>query len=151
VRGQRARPYDSNFFDLSARTHRLSGIEDAIPSTGGKTMEFDAPQNQTYYAVEVSGWDASETFFVEQTSLTWVADGMKEIRLLRSVREGCLLFVRLVQLVATSDSCPIACQALKVMEKGSDGRSIVHIKPLRPRALFKDAARELNFSTIRVA
>jgi hypothetical protein len=139
------------FFDLSARALRLSGIENAIPSTGGKAMDFDAPENQTYYAVEVSGWDTSETFFVEQSCLKWVADGMKEISLLRSVSEGCLLFVRLIQSVAMSDSCPIACQAIKVMAKGWDGRSIVHIKHLRPRALFRDAARDLNFSAIKVA
>jgi hypothetical protein len=114
-------------------------------------MDLDGNQQQNNYAVEVSGWDMSETFFVEKTSLAWAQDGMKEISLRHPVREGCVIFVRLMQPVATADNYPIACQAVKVMEQAADGRSSIQLTQLRPRAFFKDTARETNFSAIKVA
>lgn len=114
-------------------------------------MEFDGNHQQNIYAVEVSGWDASEAFFVEKTDLTWAADGMKEINMRRAVREGSVIFVRLLQPVASSDNYPIACQAMKVKEQGAGGLSTVQLTQLRPRAFFKDTARELNYSVIKVA
>lgn len=114
-------------------------------------MDFDANRQQDSYAVEVSGWDASEAFFVEKTDLTWTADGVKEIGLRRPVREGSVIFVRLMPSVGSEDSCPIACQAVKVTEPAADGRSTIQLAQLRPRAFFKDRARNLNYSSIRVA
>lgn len=114
-------------------------------------MDFDANRQQDNYAVEVSGWDASEAFFVEKTDLTWTADGVKEIGLRRPVREGSVIFVRLMQPVVSEDSYPIACQAVKVIEPAAEGRSTVRLTQLKPRAFFKDTARNLNYSSIRVA
>lgn len=113
-------------------------------------MDFEGSQQKSY-AVEVSGWDVEEAFFVEKTELTWVADGMKEISLLHPVREGSVVFVRLLQPVASADNYPIACQVVKQMEQGAEGRSTIRLTQLRPRAFFKDTARELNYSAIRVA
>ena len=113
-------------------------------------MDLDASERQGSYSVEVSGWDSSENFFVEKTDLQWASDGVKEIRLRRAVREGSVLFVRLMQPVATSENYPIACQAVKVLEP-KDGRAAVQLTQLRPRAFFKDVARELSYSTIKVA
>src|ERR1700693_2189963 len=39
------------------------------------------------YRVEVSGWDAKESFFVEKTLLDWEGEGKKEIALRNSLRE----------------------------------------------------------------
>jgi hypothetical protein len=114
-------------------------------------MEFDGSHQQNVYPVEVSGWDACEAFFVEKTDLTWAADGMKEINLRRGVREGCVIFVRLLQAVAGSDGYPIACQAVKVKEQDENGRAAIQLTQLRPRAFFKDTARDLNYSAIKVA
>jgi len=114
-------------------------------------MEFDGNHQQNIYAVEISGWDALEAFFVEKTDLRWGADGMKEIHLRRALREGSVIFVRLLQPVASSDNYPIACQAVKVQEQGAGGLSAIQLTQLRPRAFFKDTARELNYSAIRVA
>ncbi|HVB87691.1 MAG TPA: hypothetical protein VNK23_13605 [Candidatus Dormibacteraeota bacterium] len=108
-------------------------------------------QQRTVYPVEVSGWDAEEAFFVEKTDLAWAADGMKEINLRRAVREGSVVFVRLLQPVASSDIYPIACQAQKVKEHDAEGRSAIQLTQLRPRAFFKDTARDLNYSAIKVA
>jgi len=114
-------------------------------------MEFDSNHQQNVYPVEVSGWDASEAFFVEKTDLAWAADGMKEISLRRGVREGSVIFVRLLQSVSDTDSYPIACQAVKVKEREADGRAAIQLTQLRPRTFFKDAARDLNYSAIKVA
>lgn len=109
-------------------------------------MDFE--NNQNSYAVEVSGWDASEDFFVERTDLTWTASGIKEISLRRTVREGSVIFVRLMQPVTKTDSCPIACQAMKVMERAATGRAHILLSQLRPRAFFKDTVNELNASRV---
>jgi hypothetical protein len=109
-------------------------------------MDFDGNQNS--YAVEVSGWDASEDFFVEKTQLTWTAEGVKEISLHRSVREGGVMFVRLMQPIANTDNYPIACQAVKVMEHAATGRAQILLSQLRPRAFFKDTVHELNSTKV---
>jgi hypothetical protein len=109
-------------------------------------MDFDGNQNR--YAVEVSGWDASDDFFVEKTDLTWTAEGMKELNLHRSVREGSVIFVRLMQPVAHADNYPIACQAVKVMEHAPGGCTHILLSQLRPRAFFKDTVNELNSTRV---
>jgi hypothetical protein len=109
---------------------------------------MDLEGNPNSYAVEVSGWDASEDFFVEKTDLAWTADGMKEISLHHTVREGSVVFVRLIQPVANADNCPIACQAVKVMEHAATGRAHILLSQLRPRAFFKDTVNELNSTQV---
>jgi hypothetical protein len=136
---------------LYGRAPNAGGITDANLPAGGQAMDFDGNQHQNRYAVEVSGWDVSESFFVEKTSLAWAEDGMKEISLWHPVREGCVIFVRLMQPVTTEDSYPVACQVVKLMKQAADGRLFVQLTQLRPRAFFKDAAREMNLSSTKVA
>jgi hypothetical protein len=78
---------------------------------------------QTSYRVEVSGWDASEEFFVEKTTLNWRGGDQKEINLRAGLREGCVLFVRLLQSIALVNNIPIAYQAAKVMKRDAKGRT----------------------------
>jgi hypothetical protein len=118
---------------------------------GGSAMEFQGNRHQDSYAVEVSGWDVDECFFVEKTDLTWTADGMKEISLRQRVREGSVIFVRLMQPAAQNDNCPIACQAVKVGEPAANGRAAIQLTQLRPRAFFRDTVRELVYSSSQVA
>jgi hypothetical protein len=113
-------------------------------------MDFGHGQPGSY-AVEVSGWDMDEAFFVEKTELIWNSDGAKEISLSHAVRTGSVIFVRLMQPLANSESYPVACQALNVVESGAAGRSAVQLAQLRPRAFFKDTVRGLNYSSIKVA
>ena len=56
--------------------------------------------------VEVSGWDRSENFFVEKTTLDWNQEGDKDLALRAEVREGSVLFVRLLKLPWTSTTLP---------------------------------------------
>jgi hypothetical protein len=69
---------------------------------------------QASYRVEVSGWDASENFFVEKTTLVWRGEERKEISLNARVRPGCVLFVRLLQPTAVVNNIPIAYEAANV-------------------------------------
>lgn len=103
------------------------------------------------YAVEVSGWDMDEAFFVEKTNLIWNSDGAKEISLSHAIRIGSVLFVRLMQPVANSDSYPVPCQAINVVDQGPSGRSAIQLTQLRPRAFFKDTVRRPDYSSIKVA
>lgn len=113
-------------------------------------MDFGSSQPGSY-AVEVSGWDMDEAFFVEKTNLIWNSDGAKEISLCHAVRTGSVLFVRLIQPLANSDSYPVACEAINVAERGAAGRSTIQLTQLRPRAFFKDTVRGANYSSTKVA
>lgn len=114
-------------------------------------MDFARDRAANSYGVEVSGWDASDKFFVEKTTLQWGCDEKKEISLRRLVREGCVVFVRLMQPVEDADNFPVACEAVKLMGTDAEGRTRVQVVQLRPRAFFKETARELNSSAIKVA
>jgi hypothetical protein len=99
---------------------------------------INTPQNS--YRVEVSGWDASENFFVEKAVLEWHGGEQKEISLQASPREGCILFVRLLQTTPSINNIPIAYQAATVAKKDEQGRTRVCLKQLKSRK-DKQAAR----------
>jgi hypothetical protein len=91
------------------------------------------------YRVEVSGWDASDTFFVEKTTLDWSGGDQKEISLRLALHQDAVVFVRLLQQLGKVDSFPIAYRASTV-GTGENGRTIVQLTRLHPRAPFKEAA-----------
>jgi|SRR5271170_1195623 len=103
------------------------------------------------YRVEVSGWDALETFFVEKTSLEWGHGTQMEIRLRSTLSEGCVVFVRLLQPLDDGSNFPVAYRTLKVMAKDADGWTRIFLAQMRPRASYKEAARAVSDNTIRVA
>ena len=90
------------------------------------------PEPNTY-RVEVSGWDSSESFFVEKTALIWGPDAQRQAILKSRVREGCVLFVRLLQSAAMLNNAPIAYQAVGVERPPSAGGTLVVLAPLPPR------------------
>jgi hypothetical protein len=91
------------------------------------------PEPHTY-RVEVSGWDSSENFFVEKTALRWGRDAQRQVILKSRVREGCVLFARLLQSAAMLNNLPMAYQAVGVEPSPSDGGTVVVLAPLRPRS-----------------
>ncbi|MFZ3200354.1 MAG: hypothetical protein ACLQMT_13335 [Candidatus Acidiferrales bacterium] len=106
----------------------------------------------TGYRVEVSGWDASEGFFVEKTSLNWGHGTQPEIRLRAILRESCIVFVRLLQPIDDGANFPVAYRALKVMAKDADGWTRIFLAQLRPRASYRETARAVvEDTTVRVA
>ncbi len=113
-------------------------------------MEFAIGQNYNRYAVEVSGWDAYENFFVERTTLTWSGQGSKEINVACFLREGCVVFIRLLQPLSSANGFPIAYRAVRVTNR-REGRNTIQLEQLRPRAFFKDVASARKYSGVRVA
>jgi hypothetical protein len=91
------------------------------------------------YRVEVSGWDAFDAFFVEKTTLDWSRADKKEISLRTALREGTVVFVRLLQEFSKADSFPIAYRAATV-ETRESGRIFVQLERLHPRVPFKEAS-----------
>jgi hypothetical protein len=85
------------------------------------------------YRVEVSGWDERENFFVEKTTLDWGSGGRKEIFLKTLVRMGSILFVRLLQPLASENNFPITYQTMNVAENDKDGQMRISVEQLRPR------------------
>jgi hypothetical protein len=115
-------------------------------------MDF-YPETPASYRVEVSGWDFSENFFVEKTGLEWNGKEKKEIVLSSFLREGCVVFVRLLRAIGSSnlDTFPIAYQAMKVLPPDSAGRTRVHLEQLRPREAFRTAHGSIDDLACKVA
>ena len=63
------------------------------------------------YAVEVSGWDATEEFFVERCELEWNEDANKQVTLKRTLGENTLLLVRLIREEDSDRSHPVVYEA----------------------------------------
>jgi hypothetical protein len=95
-------------------------------------------QSVESYRVEVSGWDASYAFFVEKTTLEWGQEAHKTISLSSTLREGCVVFVRLLPSLANENHFLIAYMAVQVEEEESSGRTRVGLVQLRPRASCKE-------------
>ena len=61
----------------------------------------------TTYRVEVSGWDTSQSFFVEKAELEWNEEDRKHVELGRELRDGAILYVRLLQPMSPDRSYPV--------------------------------------------
>ena len=49
------------------------------------------------YRVEVSGWDKSQTFFVEKSELEWSEESGKQVTLSSAIPDGAVVFLRLIR------------------------------------------------------
>jgi len=87
----------------------------------------------TLYRVEVSGWDSSEWFFVENTALLWDEENGKRVLLRHPIRAGAMVFVRLINASASSHAFPVAYQAQSVSPPDSQGVCQISLVQLRPR------------------
>ncbi len=95
-----------------------------------------SPQNplSTCYLLEISGWDRSETFFVETTELDWSEENDKNVHLRHSLRVGALVFVRLLHPTTSVDRTPVAYLVETVMEGDAAGTWLVFLTQLHPRS-----------------
>lgn len=89
---------------------------------------IDGPNN---YRVEVSGWDARELFFVEKATLQWTDAGEKSVSLMSRLREGCVVFVRLIHAFAECAHFPVAYRVVSV-SNDADGRGCARLVQLHP-------------------
>src|ERR1700737_1154334 len=63
------------------------------------------------YRVEVSGWDENKAFFVENAELKWTEESDKQVTLSCRLREGAVVFLRLLQPISNDRSHPVAYEA----------------------------------------
>jgi hypothetical protein len=113
-------------------------------------MDFQV-DTRDIYRVEVSGWDATENFFVEKTVLNWSDEERKEIMLRSSLREGCVVFMRLLQPMNNGTNFPLPYQAVRVLSKDANGQSRVRLAQLRPRESTGGQIVQAGDPTTRVA
>jgi hypothetical protein len=85
-----------------------------------------------FYRVEVSGWDTSETYFVEKAELEWNDQSGKQLALRRMLREGAIIFVRLLQALSPDGSLAVPYQA-RFAGTQRDGQNVFRINPAQPR------------------
>jgi len=69
------------------------------------------------FRVEVSGWDLNEQFFVERTALQWGQGEHRTVLIRQRVRQGALVFIRLLEEPAPSRCFPVAYRARQVVER----------------------------------
>ena len=50
----------------------------------------------TIYPIEISGWNVDGEFFVERTELRWNEKGEKRVSIREAVRDGSVVFARLM-------------------------------------------------------
>ena len=86
------------------------------------------------YRVEVSGWDKSQTFFVEKSELEWNEDSGKHVTLSSAVPDGSVVFLRLIQPLSAdrSQSVPYETEFLSVTP---EGHNQFRQHPVSPRAI----------------
>jgi hypothetical protein len=90
---------------------------------------LDGPNS---YRVEVSGWDSRELFFVEKTMFQWTDSGERSVGLMSRLREGCVVFVRLIHAFAENANFPVAYRVLSITSGDGDGRGCVRLVQLHP-------------------
>ncbi len=106
-------------------------------------LEMNHPDS---YRVEVSGWGAKENFFIEKSVLQWKAEDKKLISLREEVSAGCVLFVRLLQPLATAASFPVAYQVLAVSARDDNGAVTISLQRMRPRAAYRETLSADNLA-----
>lgn len=84
------------------------------------------------YRVEVSGWDKSQTFFVEKSELVWNEESEKHVTLNSAVPDGSVVFLRMIRPLSAdqSQSVPYETEFLTVTP---DGLNQFRLHPVSPR------------------
>ena len=84
------------------------------------------------HRVEISGWDTTHGFFVEKSELEWNEETGKHVILSRTLEEGAMIFVRLLQPVSEERSLAVAYEA-KCSGPTPDGRNHFLLRQAQPR------------------
>jgi hypothetical protein len=83
------------------------------------------------YAVEVSGWDRDQEFFVEKCELEWSEEAGKQVALRRNLRDNTILFVRLLESWEQDRSYPVVYRA-EFLAQTSGGTQKFRLIPVHP-------------------
>jgi hypothetical protein len=85
------------------------------------------------YRVEVSGWDKSQTFFVEKSELEWSQESGKHVTLTSAVPDGSVIFLRLIQPLSADRSQSVPYETEFVSDT-AEGQHQFRLHPVSPRA-----------------
>jgi hypothetical protein len=85
------------------------------------------------YRVEVSGWDTSRSFFVEKAELEWNDEGWKHVALGRELKDGAIVFVRLLQPMSPDRSHPVPYE-IRNVAKTDERKWQFRLRQVQPRA-----------------
>ena len=92
----------------------------------------------TSYRVEVSGWDATESFFFEKAALYW-DDAGQQVCLDARLREGTVVFIRLLQPFASQENFPVPYMVSKTLPTEVAGRASFLISRLHPKPSYRQS------------
>ncbi|HET6144128.1 MAG TPA: hypothetical protein VFE02_11525 [Candidatus Acidoferrales bacterium] len=106
-------------------------------TVGRKT--FNGPGD---YRIEVSGWGADNSFFVEQANLVWTARGEKQLRLLHELPAGAVMFVRPITGDASNPSVPVAFRVKTIKRMVVENGYQVELLEMHPRQQSSKIAKE---------
>ncbi|MGB6595551.1 MAG: hypothetical protein WCA94_11725 [Candidatus Acidiferrum sp.] len=84
------------------------------------------------YAVEVSGWDSTQSFFVERCELAWNEEFGKRVALKRTLQGNATLFVRLLQTSEADRSHPVVYEA-ELIGRTETGLKQFRLSAVTPR------------------
>jgi hypothetical protein len=84
------------------------------------------------YRVEVSGWDAQQSFFVEKVDLEWSEETSKSVVLSHTLSEDAMIFVRLLQHTFEDRSDAVAYEA-DFVGRTHDGKNQFRLTQAQPR------------------
>lgn len=91
------------------------------------------------YSVEVSGWDSTQSFFVEKSELFWNEESGKRLSLVHQLCPGTMIFVRLLQPTAPNRTFPVAYRAEPVGTT-PEGQQLFRVTRVQPRSSAEEAA-----------
>jgi len=89
------------------------------------------------YPVEASGWDSTQSFFVEKSELEWNEVTGKHLTLSRSLCPGSMIFLRLLQPISQDRSLSVAYQAEHVGVT-PDGKQQFRLSQIQPNSFPRD-------------
>ncbi|HTC62355.1 MAG TPA: hypothetical protein VK709_05895 [Candidatus Saccharimonadales bacterium] len=87
------------------------------------------------YRIEISGWGADNSFFVERANLIWRSGGEKQVHLFRALPEGAMIFVRSISSDPSNLSVPVAYKVRTVLLMDSEGRYPMNLVQMHPRSM----------------
>jgi len=103
----------------------------------------------TMYRVEVSGWDLKEQFFVERTALQWGEGDQRSVLIRQRVRQGALVFIRLLEAAAPSRCFPVAYRARQIMERENGALYELSLSQVWPAEDSPSSGANLMLDTTR--
>lgn len=93
------------------------------------------------FRVEVSGWDSTQSFFVEKADLEWNEESGKHVVMTRPLRDSAIIFVRLLQPTASERSYPVPYEA-EFTTTTPSGHHQYRLNPVRLRPKLAEISLE---------